>query len=129
MNFPDFSWVLFGTITGLFWGIFALFWYTPYPKLKGEKPWVIARSIYTVLFQFAFNFIGGFAGWFCIKIFLNRLSWGNFNFPELILLCIALLAISGRLSVIMYKLPEAIMQKVNKYFGFSDEKGSRGLGG
>lgn len=112
----DFNWILYGVITGSFWGIFAVFFYVPYP-LKWIKCSDTIRSIFIVLFQFLFNFLGGFVGWFCMRLFLFRYSQGHFNFPDLILFCISVLGISGKLSDILFKLPGALEQKVKQYLG------------
>ena len=120
MHLPHFNWVLLGAITGVFWGIYALFFYMPEYKERAKNAWESARRVFTGIFQFIYNFICGFAGWFCLKIFLKRLSWGYFGFSELILLCIALLGISGRLSPIMFHLPGALMKKLNDWLGFKN---------
>jgi hypothetical protein len=108
--------MLLGTAVGAFWGIFALFFYTPYPTMKWGKLREWAGSIYILLFQFVFNFIGGFAGCIGLGLFLDRYTQNRLGFPELILLCISLLGVSGRLSVIIYRLPDTIDAAFKNYF-------------
>ena len=117
----EINWILWGIITGLCWGIFALFFYVPYP-LKWSKRSEVARSILVLMFQFLFNFFGGFAGWLCMRLFLLRYWRDHFGFPELILLGIALFGISGRLAHVLYELPGALREKVEAYFPSDKEK-------
>jgi hypothetical protein len=103
MNIPKVNWILLGTIIGSFWGILAVLFNAP--PLRWKKLINVVRSFFIILFQFFFNFIGGFAGCVGIGLFLDRYSHGNFGVPELILLGIALVGVSGKLSDIIYKIP------------------------
>ena len=118
----DVNWILWGIVTGLFWGIFALFFYVPHP-LKWTKCSEVTRSILVLMFQFLFNFLGGFAGWLCMHLFLLRFSRDHFGFPELILFGIALFGISGRLAHVLYELPSALKKKVEDYY--NDKKNAK----
>jgi hypothetical protein len=79
MNIPKVNWIMLGVIIGSFWGIFAVIFYAPplgWKKLKN-----IVQSIIILLFQFIFNFIGGFAGCVGIGLFLDRYSQGHLGVP------------------------------------------------
>lgn len=103
MKIPNVNWILLGILIGCFWGIFADLFY--HPELKWKKFWDIVRSIYALLFQFVFNFIGGLAGLVSIRLFLDRYLQGHFGAPELVLLGIGLVGVSGKLSDIIYIIP------------------------
>jgi len=109
MNFRNANWILLGIIIGSFWGIFADLFY--HPELKWKKFWEIIRSIYALLFQFVFNFIGGFVGCVGIGLFMDRYSSGYFGVPELVLLAISLVGVSGKLSDIIFQIP-GLMKKL-----------------
>jgi len=85
------NWFWFALFSSSFWGIRAMFYFsgiienqTPYfekliekqkPYFTGMKKWGKARYImYTAIknmaYQFSFNFIGSFAGWFCFYALL-----------------------------------------------------------
>lgn len=113
-HFPHFNWLLLATLLGSFWGVFALFFYTPWTTMKWRK-FQIVRSVYIILFQFFFNFIGGFLGCFGFAIFLGRYSQGHLGISELLLLCAALLGVSGKLSEIIYRLPENVAEGIKGY--------------
>jgi hypothetical protein len=111
MKIPNVNWILLGILIGCFWGIFADLFY--HPELKWKKFWDIVRSIYGLLFQFVFNFIGGFAGCVGIGLFLDRYSQGHLGVPELVLLAIALVAVSGKLSDVIYLIPSSMRDWVS----------------
>jgi hypothetical protein len=100
LNILRVNWLVLGAIVGSFWGVYALIFYTPYANMKWRK-FQIHRSLYIMLFQLFFNFIGGFAGSIGIAIFLDRYAHDHLGIPELLLLCIALLGVSGKLSEIV----------------------------
>lgn len=120
-HFPHVDWFLLGTIVGSFWGVFALFFYTPWPTMKWHK-FQMVRSIYIILFQFFFNFIGGFIGCYGIALFLGRYSQEHLGIPELLLLCIALLGVSGKLSEIVYRSPESLAKAIQAYFSRKNQE-------
>jgi len=103
MKIPHVNWVALGIIFGTFYGLLSELFNLPQLAWKTLRD--IARSIFTIIFQFVFQFIGGFAGAIGVGLFLNRYSHGYFGVPELILLAISLIGISGKLSDIIYWLP------------------------
>jgi hypothetical protein len=111
MNFTNVNWPLLGLAVGTFWGIFAALFYAP-PDLPWKKTWDVIRSIVVLLFQFFFNFIGGFAGCIGLGLFFERYSHCHFGWPELVLLAVSLIAVSGKLSDIIYKLPGLVEPRV-----------------
>jgi len=103
------QWVYFGIAAGLFWGITAVFLYTPYP-LEWKKPWyrwLNIRNIFIVLNQFFFNFVGAFAGAACLKLFHVRVQ-SSLGSIEIVLLVFSVLGLSGKLSAIIWELPNAV---------------------
>jgi hypothetical protein len=103
------QWVFFGIAMGLFWGITAVFLYTPYP-FEWRKPrycWWNIRNIFLVLNQFFFNFVGAFAGAACLKLFHVRVQ-SNLGSVEIVLLIFSVLGLSGKLSAIIWELPNAV---------------------
>ncbi len=109
----DINWVEYGIITGSFWGIFAILFYVPYP-LKWGNHFDYVRSVFILIFQFVFNFIGGFIGWYFMSLFLSRYSQGHFSYPEMIVLSLSTIAISGKLSDVIYLLPGALKDAMNR---------------
>lgn len=112
MEIPKVNWILVGIIVGSFWGILADFFYTR-AQLGWKTRMQVAQSILVLLFQFFFNFIGGFAGCVGIGLFLDRYSQGHFGAYELVLIGISLLGVSGKLSELIYKIP-GIMNDIAK---------------
>lgn len=103
MKIPDVNWVLVGSIIGIFWGLFAVLFYRPKADWK-SFPGVV-RSVVIIIFQFFFQFIGGFAGAMGLGLFLDRYSQGHLGIPELVLLAISLVGVSGKLSDVIYRIP------------------------
>ncbi len=104
------QWVYFGLSLGVFWGITAVFLYTPYP-LEWKRPrlcWLNIRNIFIVLNQFFFNFVGAFAGAACLKLFHVRVTQSHLGSIEIILLVFSVLGLSGKLAAIIWELPNAV---------------------
>jgi ABC-type Fe3+-siderophore transport system permease subunit len=114
MKFPCINWYLLGTAVGSFWGVFAAFFYAPHP-LPWRGFWNVVRSVLVLLFQFFFQFIGGFAGCIGLGIFIDRYKQGHFGWIELVLVCISLVAVSGKLSDIIYRLPGLAESRVDDF--------------
>jgi hypothetical protein len=123
------NWYLvgFAMAVGTFWGVFATLFYVDHPLLwKG--PWNAFRSAYILVFQFFFQFIGGFAGCMGLGLFYDRYSHGHLGWLELVILGASLVGVSGKLSDMIYKLPgmmdpkfkefiELLKQALIKYIG------------
>jgi hypothetical protein len=103
MTLPEINWILVGLIIGVFWGIFAVVFYRDEGIWKPFRKAV--RSAYIIVFQFIFQFIGGFAGAVGLGLFVDRYSQGYLGIPEVILLAISLVGVSGKLSDVIYRLP------------------------
>jgi len=103
-------WVYFGILMGFFWGITAVFLYTPYP-MEWRKPWYYwlnIRNIFIVLNQFFFNFVGAFAGASCLRLLYVRVEQSKLGSMEIVLLVFSILGLSGKLSAIIWELPNAV---------------------
>jgi hypothetical protein len=62
--------------------------------------------------QFVFNFLCGFAGWYCLYIFeIRQLS--N-SWPGIVILIISIAGISGRLSHVMWVAADIIQLWIEK---------------
>lgn len=134
MDFTRVNWPLVGIFIGGFWGAFAFFVYTPHPlpwKKKKNYPtpptfWRIALdvgwSIVVPLFQFFFNFIGGFAGCIAFGLFFERYSHSHLGVPEFILIVFGLLGVSGKLSEIIYQIPGYIKKLMDTLAAIALEK-------
>ena len=113
------NWGWWGLATGLFWGTVAVFLYArpPYRLLcykHMNERWCSCwggapQTVFIALYQFFFNFVGGFAGWILLHLAYER------YFPNsavdgtmIVLLLLALLGISGKLSAIIWELPNAV---------------------
>lgn len=103
MKFPEINWVLAGFFIGAFWGLFAVLFYRPKAVWKSFPD--VVRSVVIIIFQLFFQFIGGFAGAIGIGLFLDRYSQGHLGIPELILVGVSLVGVSGKLSDVIYRLP------------------------
>jgi hypothetical protein len=103
MYFPEINWVVVGSIIGVFWGLFGVLFYRPKAVWK-SFPGVV-RSVMIIIFQFFFQFIGGFAGAMGLGLFLDRFSQNHLGIPELLLLAISLVGVSGKLSDVIYRIP------------------------
>ena len=110
-------WEIFAIATGVFWGIVAAILYVPHSLPKGMR--FLVR-----LYQFIFNFIGGFAGWYCLDVFNTRLRYqkNGFGWAEVLLLILAIIGISGMLSAIIFRIPNAMEKYIDDWF----EKAKRG---
>lgn len=113
------SWGWWAFATGLFWGVVAVFLYArpPYRLLcdkHKEEYWCSCwggawRTVFIALYQFFFNFVGGFAGWLFLHLAYARYSAPcTFDGIELLLLLLAVLGISGKLSAVIWELPNAV---------------------
>jgi hypothetical protein len=120
MKIPDVNWVLLAAIAGTFWGLFAVVFYRPPAAWKTARD--VLQSILIIAFQFVFQFIGGFAGVMGLGLFLDRYSQGHFGIPELILLAISLVGVSGKLSDVIYRIPGFM----NEFMGQRARKARRG---
>lgn len=103
-------WVYFGVLMGFFWGITAVFLYTPYP-FEWKKTWycwVNIRNIFIILNQFFFNFVGAFAGAACLRLLSIRIEQSFLGSIEIVLLVFSVLGLSGKLSAIIWELPKAV---------------------
>lgn len=102
-------WYWFGIGTGAFWGIVAWSLYTPWNVLnEGPCHWKLTIPLQ----QFVFNFLCGFAGWYCLYIFeIRQLS--N-SWPGIAILIISIAGISGRLSHVMWVAAETVQMFIEK---------------
>jgi hypothetical protein len=104
------NWETWGIATGAFWGIFAFFIYVPWPLPRWSwnvpKFVIVGRWFIVPFGQILFNFIGGFAGWYLLSMFYERYSRCHFGWPELVLLFLSLVGISGKLSELIWKIPD-----------------------
>jgi hypothetical protein len=103
-------WISYGIAIGSFWGIVGVFLYTPFEKLKWKSSpfWSKARYVFVVINQFAFNFIGAFFGWYSFYNLIKRSELIGFDGINVFLLVIAILGLSGKLSTIIWELPNSI---------------------
>jgi len=98
----------------LFWGIRAIY-FVLIKQLKDEadKIAMYPRTSFVlvhVVYQFLFNFIGSFAGWFCFYILLVKAysSLLSFTSSNLILFLISLLGLTGHIPQTLYGLVVSI---------------------
>ena len=101
-------WVWPGIFTGVFWGTVALAMYTPWGK---QKSWYARIAV--PIQQFAFNFVCGLAGWYCLYLFTSE--YYKSSGASLAILLIALAGISGRLAHVMWILPDIARGWVDKH--------------
>lgn len=120
MKIPDANWVLLAAIVGAFWGLLSVVLNRPPGKWRTPRHFVWSSVVFA--FQFVFQFIGGFAGVMGVGLFLDRYSNGHFGAPELILLGVSLVAVSGKLSDIIYKLPGFMSDLANYLAALAKEK-------
>lgn len=87
-------WLLSAIVMSLFWGIRSTI-------LFGEK------KFWMMSYQFLFNFIGSFAGWFCFVALLTRVqdylpSFVGFTSGDIVLFFTSLLGLTGHLPQATY---------------------------
>lgn len=107
-------WLLLATIMSIFWGI------------RSTILFARQREFFWKTYQFIFNFVGSFAGWFCFYVLLIRVQ--N-NFPDfrslelgdIFLFVVSLLGLTGHLPQVTYgfiegfaKLAEKAVEKISK---------------
>jgi hypothetical protein len=113
------NWGWWGLGTGIFWGTVAVFLYArpPYKYLcfkHREERWCSCwggalQTVFIAIYQFFFNFVGGFAGWLLLHLAYERYFCPcSVDGTTIILLLLALLGISGKLSAVIWELPNAV---------------------
>lgn len=109
------NWILVGFIAGLFWGAFAILFSVRYqeylrPDNDSKKTGNLIRLGFILVFQFLYNAAFAFAGGIGLLIFFDRLKRGFFGIPELLLLLMSLIALFGKLSDLIPKIPGALKE-------------------
>lgn len=99
-------WQCAAIATGALWGVIAIMLYG-----RGFK-WTSAKDFFVDLQQFLFNAVGGVAGWVCLRLLYDRRGTA-FGWPEIALLLIGLLGVSGKLSAVIWELPNALKEKLS----------------
>ncbi|NPV83536.1 MAG: hypothetical protein HPY46_08155 [Candidatus Aminicenantes bacterium] len=117
------NWILIGFIFGFFSGIFAVLFYVPYhsylrPNNGGRKTGNLLILAFLLVFQFIYNATLPIAGGIGLLIFFDRLKGGFLGIPELLLLLMSVIALLGKLSDIIFKVPRALKEVfLNKVSG------------
>lgn len=124
MKIPDINWPAWGVALGTFWGLLSVVLNRPPGSWKTLRNFI--RSFFIFAFQFVFQFVGGFAGVVGIGLFLDRYSNGHLGAPELIILGVSLVAVSGKLSDIIYRLPGFMSDLANYLSAVTEKKLERG---
>jgi len=103
-------WFVFALIMSLYWGLRSAHFFTTDPLTRIDerkqkmfffrRRWPRVGTFLIVSYQFMFYFIGSFAGWFCLYVFLSRVqskmpSFHRFNIGDLILFIFSLIGITG----------------------------------
>lgn len=101
------SWLWFATIMSLFWG-------TRSTILFAES-----RNFWWKSYEFIFNFVGSFAGWFCFYALLIRTQnniprFQGFTGGDIILFIVSLLGLTGHLPQTIYGFVESFAEITKK---------------
>jgi len=101
------SWLFLAIIMSLFWGI------------RGIILFAKSRNFWWKSYQFIFNFVGSFAGWFCfyallIKAQNNITTFLEFDGSDFILFIISLLGLTGHLPQTLYGFVESFSKIAEK---------------
>ena len=103
-------WFWFAIVMSSYWGIRGL-------HMSLIKKWKDKLSktgyFYWLSYQFIFNFVGSFAGWFCFYALLIRTQNDVFRFrdftgADIILFVISLLGLTGHIPQVLYGLIEGV---------------------
>lgn len=107
INFLIASWFWLALIMSLFWGTRSVI-------LFG-----ISRNFWWKSYQFIFNFVGSFAGWFCFYVLLIRTQnnmprFQTLTIGDIILFVVSLLGLTGHLPQVTYGLVEGFAEIAKK---------------
>jgi|GEM_PF-1218015 len=139
MDFTRVDWTALGVVVGLWWGVYAFIRWTPHPlpwwkkhrhlkKPEDDEPqdlintscckWgrrkAVANSIVIPIYQFIFNFIGGFAGCIGLGLFFHRFARHHLGWQELALLFLAVAGVMGKFAEVMYAIPNLLKAWADK---------------
>jgi len=100
-------WLFFAFPMSIYWGLRALILYSTDLKERiGEEKqrlYFLRKSgkFWGILlvggYQFIFNFVGSFAGWCCLYVFIKHASFANLKLADFVLLILGIMGLSGHL--------------------------------
>ncbi len=121
-------WLWFAIVMSLYWGIRGLILYTTdlVERLgteRKQKLYSLRRRgiswgiLFVGVYEFIFNFVGSFAGWCCLYVFIKHASFTNLKLNDFVLIILGIMGISGLLpnfikGIVM--LPKAIANYFTK---------------
>jgi len=97
------AWFWLALVMSLFWGIRSTFLFAN------------SRNFWWKSYQFIFNFVGSFAGWFCFYVLLvrthnNMPQFQGFVGGDILLFAVSLLGLTGHLPQVTYGLVEGFAE-------------------
>jgi len=101
-------WLWFALFMSIYWGIRGLILYTTdlVERLgtKRKKELYLLRKkgiswgiLFVGVYEFIFNFVGSFAGWCCLYIFIKHASFTNLKLADFVLIILSIMGLSGLL--------------------------------
>jgi len=105
-NFANFIidyWLRLGILTGIFWGIYSVYFFTPEIRnLSNANSMFInkypnLRCFFIASYQFIFNFMSSLFGFGALCLFSERYFEGKLGIAEIVLFSIAFIGITGNL--------------------------------
>lgn len=96
-------WLWLAIIMSLFWGVRSIILFAE------------SRNFWWKSYQFIFNFVGSFAGWFCFYVLLIRTQNNmprsqGFAVGDIILFIVSLLGLTGHLPQVTYGFVESFVE-------------------
>ena len=101
------SWLCLAIIMSVFWGI------------RGTILFAKSRNFWWKSYQFIFNFVGSFAGWFCFYALLiksqnNITTFRGFGGSDFVLFILSLIGLTGHLPQALYGFVESFSKIAEK---------------
>lgn len=118
INFLLAFWFWLALIMSLFWGIRSAVLFKN--QMMYERS--LLEKFFWKSYEFIFNFVGSFAGWFCFYALLVRTQnniphFKDFGGGDIILFIVSLLGLTGHLPQTIYGFVQSFAEIINRIIG------------